>query len=125
MLQDPGEMYPSSAYGLPRRKRYLFPTQFGFLSKRNTETATTLFMDTIRENMDKGPIFIDLSKAFGTFGHGQIIQSLESYGFTGAEKELFSDYLFGRKQSVRIGNETSQPEPIVCGVPQGAIFYCY
>ena len=37
------------------------------------------------------------------------------------KRNLFSYYLFGRKQSVQIGNETSQPEPIVCGVPQGSI----
>ena len=50
-----------------------------------------------------------------TLGHGQILQSLTSYGITGKENELFINYLFGRKQSVRIVNEI--PQPVVCGVP--------
>ena len=29
--------------------------------------------------------------------------------------------MFGRTQSVRIGNEISTPQPVVCGVPQGSI----
>ena len=66
-------------------------------------------------------IFIDLSKAFDTLGHSQIIENLSSYGITGKENDLLTNYLFGRTQSVRIGNEISTPQPVVCGVPQGSI----
>lgn len=42
--------------------------QFGFRSKRSTNLAATLFIDDIRNDVDKGnpvgAIFIDLSKAF-------------------------------------------------------------
>ena len=106
-------------------KKLLSSTQFGFRKRRNTELAATLFMDNIREKMDKGEmtgaIFIDLSKAFDSLGHAHIIESLSNYGVVGSERELFINYLFGRKQSVRIRNEISPPEPVICGVPQGSI----
>ena len=58
--------------------------QFGFRKKRNTELAATLLLDKMSENTDKGhmtgAIFIDLSKAFDTLSHGQIVKSLSSYG---------------------------------------------
>lgn len=107
------------------QNKLLSETQFGFRKKRNTELAATLFLDTIRRNIDNGEltgaIFIDLSKAFDSLSHAQIIESLKSHGVTGIEKELFTDYLFGRKQTVKINNETSEPESVTCGVPQGSI----
>ena len=53
--------------------------------------------------------------------HGQIVKSLSSYGIYGTELELFTNYLFNRTQSVRVGPEISNPEKITCGVPQGSI----
>ena len=106
-------------------KELLSSTQFGFRKKRNTELAATLLLDKIRDNTDKGhmtgAIFIDLSKAFDTLSHGQIVESLSSYGIYGTELELFTNYLFNRTQSVRVGPEISNPEKITCGVPQGSI----
>ena len=103
----------------------LSSTQFGFQKKRNTELAATLLLGKIRENTDNmsydGSYFIDLSKAFDTLSHGQIFESLSSYGIYGTERELFTNYLFNRTQSVRIGPEVSVPEKITCGVPQGSI----
>ena len=70
--------------------KLLSSTQFGFRKKRNTELAATLLLDEIRRNMDNGEvtgaIFIDLSKAFDTLSHAQIIESLSSYGVTGRER---------------------------------------
>ena len=126
MLQNPGKMHIHKQLTAFLEEHHLLSsTQFGFRTKRNTELAATLFLDEIRRSMDKGEltgaIFIDLSKAFDTLSHAQIIESLSSCGVTGIEKELFIDYLFNRKQTVRIDKETSTPEPITCGVPQGSI----
>ena len=105
--------------------KLLSSTQFGFRQKRNTELAATLLLDEIRRNTDTGnvtgAISIDLSKAFDTLSHAQIIESLTSYGVTGTENDLFVNYLFGRKQSVCYEKETSQHEAVTCGVPQGSI----
>ena len=106
-------------------KELLSSTQFRFRKKRNTELAATLLLDKIRDNTDKGhmtgAIFIDLSKAFDTLSHGQIVESLSSYSIYGTELELFTNYLFNRTQSVRVGPEISNPEKITRGVPQGSI----
>jgi hypothetical protein len=106
-------------------KNLLSTTQFGFRKKRNTEIAATLLLDEIRENMNNGnmtgAIFIDLSKAFDTLSHAQITVNLSNYGIHGIESDLFVNYLFNRKQSVRIGQEISQAEKVTCGVPQGSV----
>jgi exonuclease III len=99
--------------------------QFGFRRKRSTELAVTIFMDSIRKNMDQGKltgaIFIDLSKAFDTLSHSQIISNLSTYGIHDTEQEFFVNYLFNRKQQVYFQNTSSNFETVNCGVPQGSI----
>jgi hypothetical protein len=99
--------------------------QFGFRSNRNTEHAAILFTDEIRKNMNAGEmtgaIFIDLSKAFDTLSHSQILTNLTKYGVTGVENELFANYLFNRKQAVIYNKTVSQFEAVTSGVPQGSI----
>ena len=106
-------------------KNLLSQTQFGFRKQRNTESAATLFLDQIHMNMNDGlmtgAIFVDLSKAFDTLSHSQIIENLTSYGIHDKEKDLLVDYLFNREQSVRIWQELSEPEKVNCGLPQGSI----
>ena len=106
-------------------KKLLSSTQFGFRKQRNTETAATLFLDQIRMGMNDGQmtgaIFIDLTKAFDTLSHAQIIENLSSYGIHGKEKDLITDYLFNRMQTVRFRQELSKPKSVTCGVPQGSV----
>ena len=94
--------------------KLLSQDQFGFRTKRNTEAAATIFVDSIRKNMDlgklRGAIFIDLSKVFDMLSHSQIISNLSNYGIRDVEKEFFINYLFDRKQLV-----------VLCGVPQGSV----
>ena len=79
-------------------RKLLSSTQFGFRRKRNTELAATLLLDNIRKDMNNGlltgAIFIDLSKAFDTLSHAQIIETLSNYGIRGTIIELFTNYLF-------------------------------
>ena len=85
----------------------------------------TLLLDETKRNTDignvTGAIFIDLSKAFDTLSHAQIMESLTSYGVTGTENELFVNYLFGKKQTVCYEKEISKAEFVTCGVPQGSM----
>lgn len=105
--------------------KLLSKDQFGFRRNRNTEIAATIFVDSIRRNMDAGKltgaIFIDLSKAFDTLSHSQIIANLANYGIHDVEKEFFTNYLFNRKQQVNFQNSMSDIEAVTCGVPQGSI----
>ena len=91
--------------------------QFGFRSHQNTELAVTLFTNHTQKSTNDekltGSIFIDLSKAFDTLNHAQILENLTSTGVKGVEYKLFQNYLFDRTQTV-IYDE-------VAGVPQGSI----
>ena len=87
--------------------------QFSFRSNRNTESAVTLFTDHIRKSMNDGKltgsIFIDLSKAFDTLSHVQILENLSSTEVKGVEYKLLQNYLFIRKQTVIYDGVASDP----------------
>lgn len=104
---------------------HLSDSQFGYRKKRSTKVATTLFIDNLRKACHKGlvsgALFIDLSKAFDTLGHANLLLKLESTGVKGLALNWFRDYLFGRKQIVKYNNELSDPTTLLCGVPQGSI----
>ena len=99
--------------------------QFGYRERRSTDIATTLFVDEIRDNGDKGKLtgalFLDLSKAFDTINHALVLRKLETYGIATAELDWFTDYLFCRTQSVVFGGQKSSLFDLTCGVPQGSI----
>ena len=87
--------------------------------------ATTLLLDSIKKQGDKGLLvgatFIDLSKAFDTISHATILDKLPSYGILGQEYEWMTDYLFLRQKYVQIDEFTSHLQPCLNGVPQGSI----
>ena len=57
----------------------LCKSQFGFRANRSTELATTIFLDDIRREVDKGnlvgAIFVDLSKAFDSISHSSLLKN--------------------------------------------------
>ena len=59
----------------------LSDAQFGYRKKQSTDTATTLFVDNIRKNIDigklVGAIFIDLTKAFDTVSHRVLLSNYQ------------------------------------------------
>ena len=91
----------------------------------NTESAVTLFIDHIPKSMNDGkcasPIFIDLSKAFDTMSHAQILENLSSTWVKGVEYELFQNYVFNQKQTVIYDGVASDPQYVLSSVPQGLI----
>ena len=66
-------------------------------------------------------ILLDLSKAFDSIDHMSLLKKLRAMGTSKEAVEWFRSYLTGRKQSVRIGCETSEPRLVSYGVPQGSI----
>ena len=106
-------------------ERLLSDCQFGYRSGRSTNLAATLFVDNVRNDVDKGKlvgaVFIDLRKAFDTLSHDVLLTKLKVYGVNGRELAWFTDYLFGRQQYVQLGINKSSYQPLFTGVPQGSI----
>jgi hypothetical protein len=112
-------------YNFLENNKLLNDCQFGFRRNRSTKLAATLFCDKIRKEMDNGKligcVYLDLSKAFDTIGHGILLDKLPAYGVEGPELAWFTDYLLNRTQFVEMQNNCSRPSTITTGVPQGSI----
>ena len=61
-------------------KKLISQPQFGFRTKLSTELAATLLFDNIRQHVDEGNLvgatFIDLSKAFNTISHSNLLKEI-------------------------------------------------
>ncbi|KAL5261473.1 hypothetical protein ACHWQZ_G007251 [Mnemiopsis leidyi] len=66
-------------------------------------------------------IFIDLSKAFDTIDHSNLLVKLDRYGIRGNANSLIKSYLSNRVQYTEMHNEKSDPLTIKYGVPQGSV----
>ena len=54
-----------------------------------------------------GAILMDLSKAFDFINHELLSAKLEAYGFSRSALKLVHDYLFNRKQRVKVNGSFS------------------
>uniref|UniRef100_A0A1B6KMS7 Reverse transcriptase domain-containing protein n=1 Tax=Graphocephala atropunctata TaxID=36148 RepID=A0A1B6KMS7_9HEMI len=117
--------------------------QHGFRKQKSTITAVVSFIESIIEAIDRGEkvigIFMDLSKAFDSVNHSQLLLKLQELGVKNNALSWFESYLYNRKQFVQINHITennyvvkfqSNLETINVGVPQGSIlgpllFLCY
>ena len=66
-------------------------------------------------------LYMDFRKAFDTANHTCIIEKLPDFSIRNTELEWLTDYLFHRKQQVKINGYLSDAKPVTCGVPQGSI----
>ena len=82
-------------------------------------------IDQISQEMDNNNfsigIFLDLSKAFDIIDHGLLMKKLEIYGIRSNVLHWISSYLSDRSKCVSIDGVLSNPEKIICGVPQGSV----
>ena len=107
-----------------RHLKLIYNLQFGFRPKSGTENAVVELTDLMMRAIDKKKIvtgvFMDLRKAFDIVDHQLLLDVLGKYGVRGNALSLFTSYLSGRSQIVKIGEHVSSQAPITCGVVQGS-----
>ena len=108
--------------------------QHGFRQKRSCETqlitAVNDFAIALNNSEQVDAIFMDLSKAFDTVPHKRLCNKLSFYGIRGALLRWIESFLTNRTQQVIIKDKSSNPLPVLSGVPQGSVlgpllFICY
>ena len=68
-------------------------------------------------------VFLNMQKAFDTVNHEILLSILQCVGFSGTAVKWFTSYFTGRTHDSGLwcGRDTSDPEHITCGAPQGSI----
>ena len=105
----------------------LYNKQFGFQKNTSTDYAVLELVNDLRQSFNENKftvgVFIDLSKAFGTIDHNEILlHKLKRYGVNENFLKWFSNYLSNRKQYIQYDkiNKTNCLNT-KCGVPKGSI----
>lgn len=98
--------------------------QFGFRSKSSCEMAllkaTDSWIGQVDAGLYVGALLIDLSKAFDSVPHQQLLRELSSVGCNDLALKWFHSYLSDREQRVTQKGVTTPWMPITQGVPQGS-----
>ncbi|XP_008487348.1 uncharacterized protein LOC103524121, partial [Diaphorina citri] len=96
--------------------------QYGFQPKKSTITLLEDFGEIINSAMDKRLyvviLWLDLTRAFETLDHTNIIKKFEEIGF---KNPFFKDYFEGRTQVTKIGQTLSEKISIEDGLVTGGI----
>ena len=99
--------------------------QHGFRQKKSFETqlitAVNDFATALNNSEQVDAIFLDLSKAFDTVPHKRLCNKLSFYGIRGALLRWIENLLTNRTQQVIINDKSSDPLPVLSGVPQGSV----
>ena len=99
--------------------------QFGFLQGCSCLQQLLLLLDNIHKAFDGksrlDAIYLDISKAFDSVPHMELLYKLHLFGITGNLWGWFQQYLLNRYHCVDINNHLSEYLPVLSGVPQGSI----
>lgn len=116
--------------------------QHGYRKNKSTTTALISYVENVLEKLDEDNkvvgAFLDMSKAFDSVHHLNLLHKLKMYGICGKELSWIKSYLEGRQQFVNIvhldGNKMynikSNVREVKYSVPQGSVlgpflFLCY
>lgn len=99
--------------------------QSAYRKGHSTETALLKIFDNLLTTMDNQMVSIltllDLSAAFDTVHHNRLLTKLhDNFGIHDTPHSWFTSYLKDRFQRVKIGKDTSAPQRLSTGVPQGS-----
>ena len=64
---------------------------------------------------------MDFKKAFDKVPHERLLRKVEAYGIGGPLLGWIRSFLTGRKQRVRVGEDSSKWTQVTSGIPQGSV----
>ena len=98
--------------------------QFGFRKHSSCElallAATDSWINEVSSGKLVGALLVDLSKAFDSISHAQLLQDLTDIGCSSSALSWFNSFLFARQQRVKFGSSTACWKTVDKGVPQGS-----
>ncbi len=102
------------------------PLQFAYCSNRSTDDAIAFTLHTALSHLENKNtyvrmLFVDYSSAFNTIVPATLVAKLQTLGLNRSLCSWILDFLTGRSQVVRMGNNTSSPLVLNTGVPQGCV----
>ena len=99
--------------------------QFGFLRGKSTTAQLLQDIQEIGKKLDRriqtNILNVDFAKTFDRVDHRLLLKKLENFRISGTLLKWFEDYLISRQQRVNFLGKTSNPLPVLSGVPQGSI----
>ena len=100
-------------------------SQHGFMPGRSCATNLVLFLDKLTEIVDRGKaadvFYLDFAKAFDKVPRARLVQKMKTKGITGNILRWIENWLTGRTQAVKVGNDMSGNCEVKSGVPQGSV----
>ena len=117
-----------------RSNKLFSPYQYGFIDKRSTTLQLLYVLDKWTEIIDDGgtidAIYMDFLKAFDKVPHERLLRKVEAYGIGRPLLGWIRSFLTGRKQRVRMGEDSSKWTQVTCRTPHGsvlgpALFFLY
>ncbi len=104
----------------------LDPLQFAYRSNRSTDNAIAFTLHTALSHLENKNtyvrmLFVDYSSAFNTIVPATLVAKLQTLRLNRSLCSWILDFLTGRSQVVRMGNNTSSPLILNTGAPQGCV----
>ncbi len=100
--------------------------RFAYCSNRSTDDVIAFTLHTALSHLENKKtyvrmLFVDYSSAFNTIVPATLVAKLQTLGLNRSLCSWILDFLTGRSQVVRMGNNTSSPLTLNTGAPQGCV----